>query len=157
MGRNTYPNCLVHDPRFLCSICYATLAGKLEIGTRSRGTVTHLSCGNCEYDGFFRRVYCFLPSSDIKSEVFPEPVCPTMRLIAPRLKISSPVMLSLKRRRGVSAPSSSRSQAKVPSRMPSTEGSSPDVMPGCVLCAFSAKWSKSSVCRNVIGWPDEFD
>ena len=59
-------------------------------------------------------------------DVLPEPVGPTMRLIAPRLKVTSSSMRRLQLRRprpGVAVPSLSLLQVKQASRMPMTSGS----------------------------------
>ena len=66
------------------------------------------------------------PSSAMSIDVFPEPVGPTIKLIAPRLKVTSFSIRNAKLRRlrpGVSVPSLSLLQVKAASRMPMISGS----------------------------------
>ena len=81
----------------------------------------------------------------MRSDVFPDPVGPRMRLIAPRLNLSSSRIFNTNPRRGVvDASSSVLVHAKVASRMPMSEGSSSETDCDSVQLDTSVYWSRSS-------------
>lgn len=102
-----------------------------------------------------KRVISSSPSKAMSNDVFPDPVGPTMRLIAPRLKRSSSSILSvnvLLVPPGVNDPSFSFDQVKDESRNPITSGDTLGL--GRTSSADSASdfvvnSSKSSVCRGL--------
>lgn len=96
-----------------------------------------------------------IPSSAIKSDVFPEPVCPTMRLMDPCLKNTSSSMVRVKLRLldpGVAVPSLSGDQVKDDDRIPIGSDSGIVSRAACVVgattgsSALVVNLSRSSVC-----------